>query len=194
MRPAGCSTERRERIVAPSFDIVTSCVSTQFYVIEIHGKGMERTPILSTSILSRPNGPRELFTIFAMVCAATTGEMQELEMSRGNRGIERTILITNVLPGNPISAQECTCPWIALKHRWRDVCGVSVQRSAKHALGLNVGRCRRVGYCYSTVTFTFSDSEFGLRGNYNENKTSQDYGLSSVPGTTMLISGMSTLR
>ena len=60
-------------MVAPSFDIVTSCASKQFfYGGSPHGKNMQRTPILSTSILSRPNGPRELFTIFAMVCAATT--------------------------------------------------------------------------------------------------------------------------
>jgi len=59
--------------------------------------------MLSTSILSRPNGPRELFTMFAIVCAATTGVALELEMSGVNRGVERTILITNVLPGDPIS-------------------------------------------------------------------------------------------
>lgn len=33
---------------------------------------LARTPILSTSILSRPNGPKELFTMLAMDCAAIT--------------------------------------------------------------------------------------------------------------------------
>ena len=36
-------------------------------------KGHDGTPILSTSILSRPNGPSELLIMFAIDCAATTG-------------------------------------------------------------------------------------------------------------------------
>ena len=43
---AGCSTSRSLRIVAPSLVMVTS-------------------PMSSTSILSRPTGPREVFTMFA---------------------------------------------------------------------------------------------------------------------------------
>ena len=34
--------------------------------------GYDSTPILSTSILSRPRGPRELLMMFAMDCAAIT--------------------------------------------------------------------------------------------------------------------------
>jgi len=41
--------------------------------------------------------------MFAMVCAATTEVALELEISWVNRDVERTILITNVLPGDPIS-------------------------------------------------------------------------------------------
>lgn len=50
---AGCSTSSNRKIVAPSFVIVTS-------------------PMSSTSILSKPTGPRELFTMFAIDAAAIT--------------------------------------------------------------------------------------------------------------------------
>eukprot|EP00733_Pompholyxophrys_punicea_P002379 Pompholyxophrys_punicea_v1_NODE_1808_length_545_cov_30.157143.p2 type:complete len:113 gc:universal NODE_1808_length_545_cov_30.157143:60-398(+) len=50
---AGCSTSNNLRIVAPSLVTVTS-------------------PISSTSILSRPTGPNELFRMFAMATAAVT--------------------------------------------------------------------------------------------------------------------------
>lgn len=36
----------------------------------------KRTPMLSTSILSRPKGPNELLTIFAIDCAAITITIQ----------------------------------------------------------------------------------------------------------------------
>mmetsp|Transcript_12966 Transcript_12966/g.15736 ORF Transcript_12966/g.15736 Transcript_12966/m.15736 type:complete len:240 (+) Transcript_12966:1749-2468(+) len=51
--PAGCSTSKSFKIVAPSLVIVTS-------------------PTWSTSILSNPTGPREDFTILAMASAAVT--------------------------------------------------------------------------------------------------------------------------
>lgn len=51
---AGCSTSSIRRIVAPSFVTVTS-------------------PTSSTSILSKPTGPRELLTMFAIDDAAITG-------------------------------------------------------------------------------------------------------------------------
>ena len=50
---AGCSTSRSLRIVAPSLVIVTS-------------------PMSSTSILSRPTGPSEVFTMFATAWTAMT--------------------------------------------------------------------------------------------------------------------------
>lgn len=50
---AGCSTSNYFKIVAPSFVIVTS-------------------PTSSTNILSRPYGPKELFTIFAIANTAVT--------------------------------------------------------------------------------------------------------------------------
>jgi hypothetical protein len=77
---------------------------------------MKRTPILSTSILSSPNGPRELFTIFAMVCAATTKVVHELEILSRNRSVERTILVSNILSRYPVSSQESASPRIAMEH------------------------------------------------------------------------------
>jgi hypothetical protein len=55
---------------------------------------IRRTPMLSTSILSRPKGPRELLTILAIVCAAITGET---ECEGEKLQLERTILISDIL-------------------------------------------------------------------------------------------------
>lgn len=52
---AGCSTSSKRKIVAPSFVIVTS-------------------PMSSTIILSKPTGPNELFTMFEIAAAAITTE------------------------------------------------------------------------------------------------------------------------
>ena len=41
------------------------------------------TPISSTSILSRPTGPKELFTILAMEQAAITGTKKEAHCEKG---------------------------------------------------------------------------------------------------------------
>ena len=82
---------------------------------------MQRTPMLSTSILSRPNGPRELFTIFAIVCAATTEVVLEPGISWRDRDVERTILVPNILSRHPVSSQESACPGITLKYRHGDL-------------------------------------------------------------------------
>ena len=73
MRPAGCSTARRARIVAPSFEIVTSCES--WSKSSSQARKRRPTPMLSTSILSRPRGPKDDLTMFAIVCAATTNSV-----------------------------------------------------------------------------------------------------------------------
>ena len=70
--PAGCSTAKRERMVAPSFEIVTSYGGIKQSAFVDRAKWERRTPILSTSILSNPKGPNELFTMFAIDCAAMT--------------------------------------------------------------------------------------------------------------------------
>ncbi len=71
---AGCSISNNLRIVAPSFVIVTS-FEIQFYQendSSIQDTCEKLTPISSTSILSKPNGPNELLTIFDKDIAAIT--------------------------------------------------------------------------------------------------------------------------
>ena len=57
-------------MVAPSFVTVTS------YIFLAQGVSQRfvlwHTPISSTIILSRPEGPKELLTTFAMACVAST--------------------------------------------------------------------------------------------------------------------------
>lgn len=60
-------------MVAPSLDIVTSYTVGEISLLKCIIGGCNSTPMLSTSILSRPSGPRELLIIFAMDCAAMTG-------------------------------------------------------------------------------------------------------------------------
>ena len=67
MRPAGCSTSNNESIVAPSLVTVTSFFH-QPLLLFLKGS----TPMSSTSILSRPTGPSDDFTTFAMDCVAST--------------------------------------------------------------------------------------------------------------------------
>ena len=76
--------------------------------------------MLSTSILSRPIGPRELLTIFAMVCAATTEVVLETVISCRSCDAKRTILISNILARHSITPEKCTCPRIALEYRHDD--------------------------------------------------------------------------
>jgi len=78
-------------------------------------KRVRHTPMLSTSILSRPIGPNELLTMLAMDCAAMTvhGTVSEFK----DKGpIFLTILIADVLPRDAISSKERTSSRIALEH------------------------------------------------------------------------------
>lgn len=78
-------------MVAPSLVMVTSChdtvtsakcrfefLSWQYQITEhkliSFGLSATRTPMSSTNILSRPTGPRELLTMFAMDAAAMTAK------------------------------------------------------------------------------------------------------------------------
>lgn len=77
---AGCSISRSFNIVAPSFVIVTSYKKIIIYsqikifILNQSDKGYQEllTPISSTSILSKPSGPRLLFTMFESDIAAIT--------------------------------------------------------------------------------------------------------------------------
>jgi len=57
-----------DRMVAPSLEIVTSCRKAEEEISQQKRCASQktRTPMLSTSILSNPKGPKELFTMFAM--------------------------------------------------------------------------------------------------------------------------------
>jgi len=60
-------------MVAPSFEMVTSWKDDDVEEIQTFKKKAKTTPMLSTSILSSPRGPNELFTTFAIDRAAITG-------------------------------------------------------------------------------------------------------------------------
>ena len=74
--------------------------------------------MLSTSILSRPRGPNELLTMLAIDCAVMTvykiNERYEIETEHRSHC---TILVTDILSGDPISSKKCTSPRISLEHR-----------------------------------------------------------------------------
>lgn len=73
--------------------------------------------MLSTSILSRPIGPRELFTTFAIVWAARTTVCLGVQcMTSQVRSLLRTVLIAHILSRYTISAQESSSMRIALEH------------------------------------------------------------------------------
>jgi len=56
----------------------------------------QRTPISSTIILSKPEGPKELLTTFEIACVATTGALSAMEYTNGAMRHESTILISNI--------------------------------------------------------------------------------------------------
>lgn len=71
--------------------------------------------MLSTSILSRPRGPRELLTIFEMDCAAITVADISDSAQKKDRERKQTILVSNVLTGYPVTTKESPCSRIALE-------------------------------------------------------------------------------
>jgi hypothetical protein len=88
--------------------------------------------MLSTSILSKPNGPNELFTIFAIDSAATTTSPTDTDTNKNRKkkcqnemidktldilqAQQHTILVSNLLPRNTISTKESTSSRIPLEH------------------------------------------------------------------------------
>src|SRR6266702_504152 len=46
--------------------------------------------------------------------------VHEVAISSRSRDVERTILISDVLPRYSITPEKCTCPWIALEYRHDD--------------------------------------------------------------------------
>ena len=60
---AGCSTSNYFKIVAPK-KVIFICILPSFVIVT--------SPTSSTNILSRPYGPKELFTIFAIANTAVT--------------------------------------------------------------------------------------------------------------------------
>lgn len=73
------------------------------------------TPMLSTIILSKPKGPSELFTMFAIDWAAMTGGESSGYHSK-NTERKLAILVSDVLTRDTVTSKECTCSWITLKH------------------------------------------------------------------------------
>lgn len=92
------------------------------------------TPISSTIILSRPLGPKELLTTFAMACVASTILYQH--KLTYFPPIQLTILVTNIRPRNLRATQEEGAVPRLLKHG-RHVCRLSIVESA------NVGLAKR---------------------------------------------------
>ena len=89
-------------MVAPSLVIVTS-YSQKLELTELCIRS--RTPISSTSILSNPTGPRELFTIFAMEAAPITEQTYELNsLSHGIKPLPFCVRIVSPLVRSPFTA------------------------------------------------------------------------------------------
>lgn len=82
---AGCSTSSSFRMVAPSLVMVTSYkmrVSYLLTCLQTHTQtdvDVILTPMSSTNILSRPTGPRELLTMFAIDAAAMTAQIIKMQ-------------------------------------------------------------------------------------------------------------------
>lgn len=84
--------------------------------------------MLSTIILSKPKGPRELFTMFEMDCAAMTGEDHGSLAQKLLPCTPLTILITDILARNTISPKKGASSGITLEHcvdssrEWEEKC------------------------------------------------------------------------
>ncbi len=116
-RPAGCSTARRERIVAPSFEIVTSCIAKC---------GLSKRCLFVRSMTTHSNvihqhlvqthGSKGAFhNVRNCLCGQDCVVSTFVNAARTG-GDGRTILIAHILPRYTVAAQECTRTRIALEH------------------------------------------------------------------------------